>query len=185
LQKKNPLKNKAVLFRLNPYAKTLRRQELLKLERKRKGKLTRLMLGDAPDANAFPTGGLVLQGVLLLGEGPLGQGLTGGSDNRLDFIRVDNHMGRFIVWTEGAMNALDEVYAAKSGYELPTAKIAANDVTRIDPCVTTRGQLQQVQVLDVAGLDSRDVSESLDETLVVVVNNQVCPSTRPRLPSSS
>ena len=32
-QKKNPLVNKAVLFRLNPYAKTLRRQELLKQER--------------------------------------------------------------------------------------------------------------------------------------------------------
>ena len=27
-QHKNPLRNKAVLFRLNPYAKTLRRQEL-------------------------------------------------------------------------------------------------------------------------------------------------------------
>lgn len=31
-QKKNPLVNKAILFRLNPYAKTLRRQELLKQE---------------------------------------------------------------------------------------------------------------------------------------------------------
>jgi large subunit ribosomal protein L4e len=41
------------------------------------------------------------------------------------------HMGRFIVWTEGAMNALDDVYSAKSGYDLPTAKISANDVTRI------------------------------------------------------
>lgn len=29
-QKKNPLVNKAVLFRLNPYAKTLRRQEIRK-----------------------------------------------------------------------------------------------------------------------------------------------------------
>ncbi|KAL7419364.1 60S ribosomal protein L4B [Cryptotrichosporon argae] len=36
-QKKNPLRNKAVLFRLNPYAKTLRRQELLRTERKAKG----------------------------------------------------------------------------------------------------------------------------------------------------
>jgi large subunit ribosomal protein L4e len=37
-QKKNPLVNKAVLFRLNPYAKTVRRQELLKQERlKKKG----------------------------------------------------------------------------------------------------------------------------------------------------
>ncbi|WRT64633.1 uncharacterized protein IL334_001566 [Kwoniella shivajii] len=36
-QKKNPLRNKAILFRLNPYAKTLRRQELLRQERKSKG----------------------------------------------------------------------------------------------------------------------------------------------------
>lgn len=35
-QKKNPLRNKAVLFRLNPYAKTIRRQELLRQERKAK-----------------------------------------------------------------------------------------------------------------------------------------------------
>ncbi|KZP03423.1 hypothetical protein FIBSPDRAFT_807825, partial [Athelia psychrophila] len=32
-QKKNPLRNSSVLFRLNPYAKTLRRQEILKQER--------------------------------------------------------------------------------------------------------------------------------------------------------
>ncbi|KAJ2932503.1 hypothetical protein H1R20_g4583, partial [Candolleomyces eurysporus] len=32
-QKKNPLVNKAVLFRVNPYAKTIRRQELLKQQR--------------------------------------------------------------------------------------------------------------------------------------------------------
>jgi len=35
-QHKNPLTNKLVLFRLNPYAKTLRRQELLKQDRKKK-----------------------------------------------------------------------------------------------------------------------------------------------------
>jgi len=35
-QKKNPLINKGALFRLNPYAKTLRRQELLKQERQKK-----------------------------------------------------------------------------------------------------------------------------------------------------
>lgn len=35
-QHKNPLKNKGVLFRLNPYAKTIRRQELLKQERRKK-----------------------------------------------------------------------------------------------------------------------------------------------------
>ncbi|PAV16323.1 60S ribosomal L4 L1 L2 [Pyrrhoderma noxium] len=36
-QHKNPLKNRGVLFRLNPYAKTLRRQELLKQERRKAG----------------------------------------------------------------------------------------------------------------------------------------------------
>ncbi|KAG7087536.1 hypothetical protein E1B28_013493 [Marasmius oreades] len=37
-QKKNPLVNKAVLFRLNPYSKTIQRHELLKQERlKKKG----------------------------------------------------------------------------------------------------------------------------------------------------
>ncbi|KAJ3483579.1 hypothetical protein NLI96_g6221 [Meripilus lineatus] len=35
-QHKNPLVNKGVLFRLNPYAKTLRRQEILRQERKAK-----------------------------------------------------------------------------------------------------------------------------------------------------
>lgn len=36
-QKKNPLKNQGVMFRLNPYAKTYKRRELLNLEKKRKG----------------------------------------------------------------------------------------------------------------------------------------------------
>jgi len=36
-QRKNPLVNRGVLFRLNPYAKTIRRQELLKAERITKG----------------------------------------------------------------------------------------------------------------------------------------------------
>ena len=36
-QRKNPLVNRGVLFRLNPYAKTIRRQELLKAERIAKG----------------------------------------------------------------------------------------------------------------------------------------------------
>jgi len=35
--KKNPLKNSAILYRLNPYAKTARRQAILNLEKKRKG----------------------------------------------------------------------------------------------------------------------------------------------------
>jgi len=46
-QKKNPLRNKAVLFRLNPYAKTLRRQELLMQERKKKGSVKKSAPGSA------------------------------------------------------------------------------------------------------------------------------------------
>jgi large subunit ribosomal protein L4e len=47
-QKKNPLRNKAVLFRLNPYAKTLRRQELIRQERKKaKGSVKKSVPGAA------------------------------------------------------------------------------------------------------------------------------------------
>ncbi|KAE8540441.1 hypothetical protein D1P53_003387 [Cryptococcus gattii VGV] len=46
-QKKNPLRNKAVLFRLNPYAKTLRRQELLASQRKAKGSVKKSVPGAA------------------------------------------------------------------------------------------------------------------------------------------
>jgi large subunit ribosomal protein L4e len=41
------------------------------------------------------------------------------------------HVGRFIIWTESAIAALDSVYEKKSGFVLPQAKIASSDVTRI------------------------------------------------------
>ncbi|KAJ7614086.1 hypothetical protein FB45DRAFT_937911 [Roridomyces roridus] len=50
-QKKNPLVNKAALFHLNPYAKTLRRQEFLKQERIKKEKQGQA--GEAFLANLF------------------------------------------------------------------------------------------------------------------------------------
>ncbi|KAG8694131.1 hypothetical protein FRC11_002415, partial [Ceratobasidium sp. 423] len=40
-QHKNPLVNKGALFKLNPYAKKLRRQELLKQNKKKEGKGTK------------------------------------------------------------------------------------------------------------------------------------------------
>ena len=36
-QKKNPLKNNAILFRLNPYAKTVKRQAIKNAQSKKKG----------------------------------------------------------------------------------------------------------------------------------------------------
>ncbi|KAK6903574.1 hypothetical protein V866_007686 [Kwoniella sp. B9012] len=41
------------------------------------------------------------------------------------------HVGRFIIWTEAAIAALDSVYEKKSGFNLPTAKITSSDVTRL------------------------------------------------------
>lgn len=41
------------------------------------------------------------------------------------------HVGRFIIWTEAAIAALDAVYEKKSGFSIPTSKISATDVTRI------------------------------------------------------
>ncbi|KAI9570628.1 ribosomal protein L4 domain-containing protein [Boletus coccyginus] len=47
-QKKNPLVNKAILFRLNPYAKVLRRQELLRqLQKEEKEKKSGSVAGEA------------------------------------------------------------------------------------------------------------------------------------------
>ena len=48
------------------------------------------------------------------------------------------HLGRFVIWTEGAFGLLDEVYGTfdkastlKKDYFLPTAKISNPDVTRL------------------------------------------------------
>ncbi|KAM0790112.1 60S ribosomal protein L4A [Microbotryomycetes sp. NB124-2] len=48
------------------------------------------------------------------------------------------HLGRFVIWTEGAFGLLDEVYgtyekgaALKKGYNLPLSKISNPDISRI------------------------------------------------------
>src|SRR5699024_5346251 len=47
------------------------------------------------------------------------------------------HLGRFIIWTQGAFEALDSVYGSdstksiKSGYSLPSNIISNTDVTRL------------------------------------------------------
>ncbi|CAE6484058.1 unnamed protein product [Rhizoctonia solani] len=59
---------------------------------------------------------------------------------RLNLLQLapGGHLGRFVIWTEGAFNLLDEVFgtfdkasAYKKDYYLPTAKISNPDVTRI------------------------------------------------------
>jgi len=60
--------------------------------------------------------------------------------HRLNLLQLapGGHLGRFIIWTEGAFKLLDEIYGTfdkaavhKNNYYLPTAKITNPDVTRI------------------------------------------------------
>ena len=59
---------------------------------------------------------------------------------RLNLLQLapGGHLGRFVIWTEGAFGLLDEVFGTfdkasthKKDYILPTAKIANPDVTRL------------------------------------------------------
>lgn len=60
--------------------------------------------------------------------------------NRLNLLQLapGGHLGRFVIWTEGAFQQLDKLFGTydvasevKKGFRLPVAKIANPDVTRI------------------------------------------------------
>ncbi|ETS62176.1 hypothetical protein PaG_03743 [Moesziomyces aphidis] len=55
------------------------------------------------------------------------------SVERLNLLQLapGGHLGRFVIFTQSAFGRLDEVFAAKSGFTMPKAKIANTDVTRI------------------------------------------------------
>jgi len=56
--------------------------------------------------------------------------------NLLD-LAPGGHLGRFIVWTQGAFEALDGIYGSyttkgtKTGYTIPRSMIAMGDVARV------------------------------------------------------
>lgn len=113
---------------------------------------------------------LVSERVLLLGEGPLLDGLTGGSDDRLDLVRVDEtgdvgsrDLGGGEV--EARLLLVDRV-------EGSNGRLGPDDESTN---VTTRGELEEVEGLDGAGLDTGDVLESPDDTLVLGVNDEGTP----------
>lgn len=63
---------------------------------------------------------------------------------RLNLLQLapGGHLGRFVIWTQGAFGLLDEVYGTfdkaatlKKDYFLPTAKISNPDVTRLSECL--------------------------------------------------
>jgi len=111
--------------------------------------------------------GLVLEGVLLLGEWPLGDSLAGWSDNRLDLVRVDETGdvgggdlgGREF---EARLVLVDRV-------EGSNGRLGPDDESTD---VTTWCELKQVQGVDGAGLDTWDVLESTDDSFVLVVDDQ-------------
>nr|QKY15199.1 component of cytosolic 80S ribosome and 60S large subunit (RPL12) [Polytomella parva] len=41
------------------------------------------------------------------------------------------HLGRFCIWTKSAFAKLDEIYASKKGFQLPTASMLNSDIARI------------------------------------------------------
>lgn len=100
--------------------------------------------------------------------------LDGRFDNALDLIRVDDTTdisighhgtGQVVVGLHGGSLGVGSVQAIEllKGTLSPDAETSK---------MTTRGQLKEVQSLNVAQFNTRDVSEGLDETLVLVVDDQ-------------
>merc|ERR1711941_179475 len=70
----------------------------------------------------------------------MGPGVETCQVSRLNLLRLapGGHLGRFIIWTEGAFKQLDSVFGTaeteseqKKGYKLPTAKMSNSDLTSI------------------------------------------------------
>jgi len=109
----------------------------------------------------------VLKGVLALGEGAGGLGGALGTDNRLDLVRVDDagHVGvgdLCLGEGEARLGGEDLVKAAEGG--LGEDDEAAK--------VSSGGELEDVEALNGAKLDTGNVAESLDDTLILVVDDE-------------
>jgi large subunit ribosomal protein L4e len=71
--------------------------------------------------------------------------------NRLNLLQLapGGHMGRFVIWTQGAFDRLDQIYGTyrkgsslKKDYNLPQHKMANPDVTRIINSAEVQGALK-------------------------------------------
>jgi hypothetical protein len=117
---------------------------------------------------------LVAKRVLLLDTGTLGQGSTlGGVENALDFGTVDqtakvglrDQVGRqeeVLLQFGGLGGGTVDVVESLEGGRGPDDKSAK---------VTTRGELEEVQGVDVAGLATGQVAETLDQ--LSAINSRV------------
>ena len=104
----------------------------------------------------------VFQGVLLA-EGNLAANLS-GSDDLLHFIRVDDtgHISVRHGWARQGKSAL-ELGLGTKGLSKETVKFSKGIFSPDDQSahVSTRGELEEVKVVDVARVDSWEVSDSL------------------------
>lgn len=116
---------------------------------------------------------LVLEWVLLQNVGTLLSWLTSWSNNSLDFRRVDDsgniRVGQDVGWQGVARLGGGNSLGTPDGVQLGESRLGPDDESTN---VSTWGQLQQTKGGDVSSLDTWDVSEGLDQTVVLTVDNQ-------------
>jgi hypothetical protein len=117
---------------------------------------------------------LVLERVLLLSEGTLVVLVTGGTDNRLNFIRVDETSD---IRVGHDVSGQDVVLLQGSGSFVGTVEFIKETNSRLSPDdetteVTTGSELKEVKTTNVNKFKTGQVTESLDETVVFVVDDK-------------
>jgi hypothetical protein len=117
---------------------------------------------------------LVLERVLLLGVRTLLDLVTGRADNGLDFVRVDETVDIRVGHDVGGENVV--LLQGSRGFVGTVELIQKRDGT-LGPDdettqVSTGSELQQVETTDVDELKTGQVAESLDNTVILVVDNE-------------
>jgi hypothetical protein len=117
---------------------------------------------------------LVLKRVLLLSVRTLVVLVTGRADNRLDFIRVDETSD---IRVGHDVSRQDIILLQGSGSLIGTIELIQKSNSGLSPDdetteMSTRSQLQEVKTTNVNKFKTGQVTESLDETVVFVVDNE-------------
>jgi len=118
--------------------------------------------------------GLVDEGVLLLRPGTFLDFLAGRADDRLDFVTVDQTGN---VWVGDLGGGKEIIFFVNRGFFR-----GSEDLIKEGECVlrpddetaemTTRRELQEVKSPHVNELDTGQVAERLDNTIILIVDNK-------------
>lgn len=135
--------------------------------------LAKLLLGEGSGVGVEAELNLeVLERVLLLYNTALGDGTaTGGAEDLLDVAGVDD-LGQIGLLHHGGRQ--EEVLLEGRGLSGGAVDLVESRESRRRPDdetaeVTTRGELEEVERVDGAGLDTGDVAESKDEVLAILL----------------